>query len=424
MVELDKIAERITPPDTELKDLERVARKILSKISGCGFDAAWVGSSARNTFVRRERDIDIFVIFPPEVGDKEMQSRIFSMADDLFGGYEKRYAQHPYAHVLYEGFDVDLVPCHPYGSGKPTPVDRTPEHHRYVSSRLNDVIRREIRLLKQFLKGCGLYGAESSVHGFSGYLCELMILNYGSFEDTLREVTSWRYGITIGKSDKIGGMDDPLILVDPTDPGRNVAAALSKNSFALFIQSARRYIESPREDFFFPQKRAIPRLDELLEERETEIVAIRFRRPDLLDEILYPQIERLEGGLRRALEAGGFSILRSLIHLNGEVVVLVEHTCPRANIEKRCGPFVWDRNNSEKFWITHKDKHPYIEDGRWYVDLPAIRDAVVFIRRKLDTIAMGKNLKGIRKDMKIEFFDASKDVELLAKLLHPRYPWS
>jgi tRNA nucleotidyltransferase (CCA-adding enzyme) len=43
----------------------------------------------------------------------------------------------------------------------------------------------EVRLLKKFMKGTGVYGAEIKIGGFSGYLCELLILKYRSFAQTI-----------------------------------------------------------------------------------------------------------------------------------------------------------------------------------------------------------------------------------------------
>jgi tRNA nucleotidyltransferase (CCA-adding enzyme) len=415
-VDLRDVIRRITPSKGEVEKIRRVAEGTLLEISNRGYDAIWVGSSARDTFVKGERDIDLFIVFPPEVGDEEMRSKLFSIAREIFGDYQKKYAQHPYAHALYRGYEVDLVPCHPFGGGKTTPVDRTPEHHRYVSSKLNEELRGEIRLLKQFLKASGLYGAESSIHGFSGYLCELLILNYGSFEKTLEEGAKWRYGTKIGERED---MEAPLVVIDPTDPKRNVAAALSKNSFGTFLQAARRYLERPSDRFFFPQKEKREGIKEEFEKRGTEILHVHFPRPNLVDEILYPQVERFEEGLKRALGLGGFTIFRSLIEINEECEVLIEYTHPKSPLEKRQGPFLWDYENSEKFWSIYSDQDPYIEDGRWYVDLQREEDASRLIEKKLDTIAMGKNLKKMR--MRVELFDPESDEELLAKLLHP--PW-
>ena len=52
----------------------------------------------------------------------------------------------------------------------------------------------DVLLLKQFLKGVGVYGSELKVGGLSGYLSELLVIRYGSFPKVLRAAKSWRPG--------------------------------------------------------------------------------------------------------------------------------------------------------------------------------------------------------------------------------------
>lgn len=64
----------------------------------------------------------------------------------------------------------------------------------------------------------GTYGSEFKVGGFSGYLCELLIINYGSFLEVLRNVwTDWKpgYQIDLMEYGTSNLFDDPLIVVDP-----------------------------------------------------------------------------------------------------------------------------------------------------------------------------------------------------------------
>ncbi len=75
------------------------------------------------------------------------------------------------------------------------------------------------------MRGCGVYGSELKTQGFSGYLTELLIIHYGSFENTVKEACFWKPGekIDLMQHSKIK-YDEPLVMVDPTDPKRNVAA--------------------------------------------------------------------------------------------------------------------------------------------------------------------------------------------------------
>ena len=100
----------------------------------------------------------------------------------MLDSYEIRYAEHPYVHGIVKGVEVDVVPCYRLkdASRIKSAVDRTPFHHEWLKDRIKGK-ENEVRLLKGFLKANGLYGAEYKVRGFSGYLCELLIMFYGSF---------------------------------------------------------------------------------------------------------------------------------------------------------------------------------------------------------------------------------------------------
>ncbi len=135
-----------------------------------------------------------------------------------------------------DGFEVDLVPCYLVedASRLMSAVDRTPFHTKYVGSR---IIGREddVLLLKQFMKGVNVYGSELKVGGFSGYLAELLVLCYGSFAAVLQAASAWRPGQRLDlEGHGIGRHDEPLIMVDPVDPGRNVAAALTLDKMLQF----------------------------------------------------------------------------------------------------------------------------------------------------------------------------------------------
>ena len=97
------------------------------------------------------------------------------------------------------------------------------------------------------------YGSELRTQGFSGYLTELLIIHYGSFENTVRAASSWKPGqeIDIMQHSEIEQRDS-FVIVDPTDPKRNVAAALSLDNFCMFIDCCREFLKSPGLKFFFP----------------------------------------------------------------------------------------------------------------------------------------------------------------------------
>ena len=155
-----------------------------------------------------------------------------------------------------DGFDVDLVPCYLIENAAciKSAVDRTPFHTQYLSARIAG-LEDEVLLLKQFMKGIGVYGSELKVGGFSGYLAELLILRYGSFTDTLKAASSWRPGEIIDlERHSTVRHDEPLIVIDPVDPARNVAAALTLDKMLQFAAASRCFLKNPDICFFFPER--------------------------------------------------------------------------------------------------------------------------------------------------------------------------
>ena len=102
-------------------------------------------------------------------------------------------------------------------------VDRTPFHTRYVKEHLKEDQKNDVRLLKQFMKGIGTYGAEARTRGFSGYLLELLVLRYGTFKDVISAMAGWTNG-TVLSLERAGAkrFNDPLVFFDPVDPSRNI----------------------------------------------------------------------------------------------------------------------------------------------------------------------------------------------------------
>src|SRR5207248_3084550 len=60
-------------------------------------------------------------------------------------------------------------------------------HVKYINNKLkNRKLVKEILLAKAFLKAQEVYGAESWIHGFSGYSIECLIIYYKSLDKMLK----------------------------------------------------------------------------------------------------------------------------------------------------------------------------------------------------------------------------------------------
>ncbi len=385
--------------------MRAVAREVIAKVDdkarGLGLDvyAIHVGSTARDTWLRGKKDIDVFLMFPPDTPRGELEEDGLKLARAVSTNFVERYAEHPYVTARYKGLDVDLVPCYHVSdpSKIQSAVDRSPFHNEYVLKHI-DGLCDQVRLLKQFTAGVGVYGSELRTQGFSGYLCELLVINYGSFMGVVERGASFRPGTVIdieGHMDKSVEHPDPLVVIDPVDPRRNVASALSEQKFCEFIDACRRFLKSPSIDFFFPP-RAPPikkgELKKLLATRGTLLMAVSFEAPDIVEDTLYPQLRKAEGSLARMLERHEFKVYRSDVYSNGRSAIVLEMLVwELPAIERHYGPPIQEREHGEKF----RDKYPdaYVLGCRYAVDVPRkYTTAVELIRDQLPSCGLGKHV--------------------------------
>src|SRR3990170_1876224 len=238
-----QVLKRVVPsPEEEARlraTVEDVKRRVSSGIRARGLDAEplLVGSVAKGTHLS-EAEIDLFVAFPRTV-PREALEKVGLELGEFLKEKVRQYAEHPYTRGRWNGFEVEVVPCYRIAdaSQKMSAVDRTPLHAAYVLEKLKPGQRDQVRLLKAFCEGIGVYGAEAKVQGFSGYLCELLGLKFGTFRGVLEAATGWRgHEVVIAlEGPPSKPFAEPLIVVDPVDAGRNVASAVSEETLATFI---------------------------------------------------------------------------------------------------------------------------------------------------------------------------------------------
>ena len=392
MIDFKTILDDIEPSADNEKKVKELSNKIIdiinstAKKKGFNAEAVLLGSVAKKTWIYSDDyddvDIDIFIKFPLNTSLEDLKVQGMKLAynciEQIGGTYEERYASHPYLSGNIDGYPVDLVPC--YDISKATQlkyaVDRTILHTEYVKKSLKVGQEKEVRLLKRFMKMVGTYGSEFKVGGFSGYLCELLIINYGSFLEVLRNVwTDWKpgYQIDLMEYGTSNLFDDPLIVVDPTDSNRNVAAALTLQKMAEFRVAAVNFLENPKTAYFYPKDITLDRraLKVEFDKRDTHSIVITFSAPDIPSDALYPQIKKTENSLVKILETGDFSVLGSDCWTcqgsdDGEnlVFILLEmNTWHLPGFRKHFGPKVWDKENGKRFIEKHPES--WVEADQW-----------------------------------------------------------
>lgn len=391
-----EVLRRIAPTAEEERRIGEAAEALLGEARraiaqmGCAAEPLIVGSVAKGTFLANP-DIDLFLLFPPSVPREELERLGLAVGAALLPGGERRYAEHPYTHGVHAGFDVDAVPCYRVEdpSRHMTAVDRTPFHTEYIRKNLPHGKRDEVRLLKAFMKGIGAYGAETAVEGFSGYLCELLVLAHGGFREALAAAGNLHPGVPPAPA---------LSLPDPVDMQRNVAAALSHGKLALFIHAAAEYLREPSERFFFPrppEAMVAGALAETTDRRGTAVVGLSFRVPDIIEDIYYPQLRKCARAVENAAAEGDFGLVRhSITVAGGDALLLFEFSPARVPAVRLHGGPPVGHPNAAKFLDRWKGTGPFILDDRWAVAAP--REFTVpeaLIRAGLPRLSAGKDLK-------------------------------
>ncbi|WP_293032734.1 CCA tRNA nucleotidyltransferase, partial [Natronococcus sp.] len=248
---LSRVRDRIDPDPDERARLRAVAETLTERAEDAatelapGADVLQVGSSARNTWISGDRDIDVFVRFPPELDRETLEEYGLEVGHATVPDGHEEYAEHPYVKGEIKGFDVDVVPCFRLESATEirSAVDRTPFHNRYLEERLDEELAADVRLTKQFLKGIGAYGSDLRTSGFSGYLTELLVVEYGGFRPLLEAAADWQPPVELDPMDHgRASFSDPLIVIDPTDPERNVAAVCAAENVARLQHYAREFL--------------------------------------------------------------------------------------------------------------------------------------------------------------------------------------
>jgi tRNA nucleotidyltransferase (CCA-adding enzyme) len=313
------------PSPFEFKKLKTVAEqtkaivtlynspKIISIILG--------GSFAKGTWLKKDADIDIFVKISTSTSFEEFEDLAKRIGFESLRRYRPtvRYSSHPYIEAFVRGVRVNVVPCYDVEKGKwKSAADRSPFHTKYVMDNLDEKKRNQVRLLKKFLKGSGVYGAEIATSGFSGYVAEVLIIKFGSFRAVLEEFSNIngrekKHVISIEKADQdiIKTFDSRLVIIDPVDPRRNLGAAISAGSTGIFVLAARAFLERPSLDYFLESQRnskyskyAYPRL-------YPNLLVIEFCYSKRSPDVIWGQLKKSLNALSKRLELADFNVIRS-----------------------------------------------------------------------------------------------------------------
>jgi tRNA nucleotidyltransferase (CCA-adding enzyme) len=291
------------------------------------------------------------------------------------------------------------------------------------------------------MQGVEVYGAEIKVGGFSGYLCELLIMEYSSFAGTLRAFAQQNRRIIIDIEGFYADREkeisllfpEPLVIIDPVDKGRNVASAVQPQKLYSFIGAARAFLKKPLEQFFYPPKPEVlsnETLKRQLKNRGSSLVFLVIGGLNAVSDVAWGQLYRSKRSLRTLFELSDFKVLRDAVWSNEKsqsvfMFELEQQVLP--NVKKHLGPPLEREAECEKYLAKYGDNErvisgPYIQDGRWMVELARKNiDAAELLKVKLadggknagvaDLIAkiIQKNLKVLVNSEVLEVYEGNED---------------
>lgn len=220
------------------------------------------GSFAKNTWLTGDYDVDVFVAF-------DLRHKEDNLSDLLAKALkpwrvERVHGSRDYFQIKGKiNYEIIPVLAIKRASDAQNVTDFSPKHVAWVNTQ-GRKLKDDIRLLKKFCKAQRVYGAESYIRGFSGHVVDILIIHYGGFIKLLKAATKWTPKTVLDHNKVYKGkallvlneskIQGPLVLVDPVQPDRNAAAALTQENYDRFISAAKAFLRKPSTSFFEEKK--------------------------------------------------------------------------------------------------------------------------------------------------------------------------
>ena len=348
---------------------------------GMGVDTEVVigGSWAKGTFLPGDHDVDLFVRFNPSYSDAQMSS-FLEQALKTLGNPLRVKGSRDYFQLEKNGFLFEVVPVARISSPSDARnvTDLSYLHVSFVLGKTaeNPSLPDEIRLLKQFCKSCRCYGAESFINGFSGHVIDLLVIHYGSFLNVIRAAAlSWGSRVVLPPDADISSFSKskvlgPLVVVDPVQPGRNAASAVSKKRFLAFKNCASSFLKNPSLDFFVVKPVTKDYLSSLFPGKNLfvyELFPLRGSK-DVVGTKLLKAHQFFVDNAKRL----GFSVVDEDFYFDGvrglAFIVTLESRLEPFFHHK--GPFVSDKRDADRFLKAHSSHEVRVVNNRLVAIIP------------------------------------------------------
>jgi len=345
---LSRATKRVVPSAAEAAKIERLARILLQKTGRAAERFPEVkgvlmgGSFAKGTWLPKHVDLDIFVKIDSATPTERFEKVGLDIGSAATRGYPmgKKYAQHPYTEATVEDVRVNIVPCFAVKAGEwRSAADRSPYHVELVEG-LPEDRKNQIRLLKLFMNGVGVYGAEIQRQGFSGYVAEVLVIKHGGFESVLR----WFADYNVPANGRL------FSLPDPVDEGRDLGVAVSGESLGRMVLASREFLRRPSLAYFGEMKGKVHAT------LDAHVYAVVFTHREMSEDTLWGELRKTLKHVVRHLEVQGFAIARAMAasdNASKSAILLIPEFTDLPAAEQRVGPTVDRRKDVEAFISTN-----------------------------------------------------------------------
>ena len=353
------------------KGKEKIAHEIVSALNATlaekKIDAhASVGGSVAKGTHLSYHDCDVFVLFAATYKDKDI-SQI--LADALPFRCQRVHGSRDYFQMEQAGILFEFIPVITIQktSDACNVTDLSPLHVVWVNQHIGK-LRDDVRLAKVFCKSQGVYGAESHVKGFSGYLLELLVIAHGGFLPLLRAGATFTPKQVIDINhvyknkqelfEKVNAskLVSPLIVIDPVQADRNAAAAISEETFARFVLAAKLFLQKPSISFFRAPLFSLAKLKKRAKSTGASLLLFTVIPHVGKDDVSGGKIVKVFDFMMKMLQQAEFHILDKGWHWNGRAYlwcIAYPDILPR--VFRQQGPLVYSPpHHITAFFKKHK----------------------------------------------------------------------
>lgn len=389
---IQNVLKKIKPSESERKKLEAVINfckknieKELAK-QRINAEVCVGGSAAKDTWLSGQHDIDFFVRFNKSYDGKDIGKLLSKPIKTIFKKAETVHGTRDYYRTEHEGFTLEFIPVIEIDSPEyaKNSMDASLFHVDYVKEKTAEktALADNIRLLKAFAKSAGVYGAETHVSGLSGYVTELLMIHFGSFETLLAAAEHLKPPILIdieqhypNKQALLLSIDNsklktPVVMIDPVFKQRNASAAMQEKKFLKLLLQLRLFSRNPTTDFFREKPCKLKEMQSKSRNRGTILVFKKMKLKTKMPETFLAKIKSKTDRVFAILEHLNINVYDyGFFQEKEDVVIFFEmETLKISKTYKHLGPPVWIEPQHFNAFIK-KWKHVYVSGTNLATDL-------------------------------------------------------